>query len=226
MRKLTEQELNQVKKAIAAKELSSAEILLEIYDHYVSHLESVESSEFEKELFELEQKFKYSYCHALQAKFVKASKKEIFNLQWSIFKTYFTWPKFIATVVFLILYTLFWIEVENKTKAQLLIIPIVSIVILSAWIYYCSFKKVSDIKKMMNSPKSIQSSLLSSIMLQLSLITSSFNLMIMLPNLFDLPDFMDSTYFIAGTLALFLIYVSYSLTLYEAWKIKSKTALI
>ncbi|MCE7054777.1 hypothetical protein LZF95_08840 [Algoriphagus sp. AGSA1] len=226
MRKLTEQELDQVKRAISAKDLTSAEILLEIYDHYVTHLESFEQADFEVELFELEQKFNYSYCHALQAKFVKASKKEIFNLQWSIFKTYFTWPRIVATVISLLLYTLLWIEVENKTKAQLLIIPIVSIAILSAWIYYCSFRKVSDIKKMMNSSKPIQSSLLTSIMLQLSLITSSFNLMIMLPRLFDVPDFMDKTYFIAGTLALFFIYVSYSLTLYEAWKIKSKTALI
>lgn len=226
MRKLTEQELDQVKKAITAKDLTSAEILLEIYDHYVSHLERFESSEFEVEMVELEEKFKYSYCHALQAKFLKSSKKEIFNLQWSIVKTYFSWPKFLATMVFMVVYFLLWMEVENQTKAQLLIIPIVLIVILSGWIYYCSFRKVSKIKKMMGSRKSIQSSLLSSIMMQLSLITSSFNLMILLPKLFDVPNFMDSTYFIVGTLTMFFIYASYSLTLFEAWKIKSKTALI
>ena len=226
MRKLTEQELDQVKKAIAAKDLTSAEILLEIYDHYISHLESSESSEFEEELFELEQKFTYSYCHALQAKFLKASKKEIFNLQWSIFKTFFTWPKFLATTACLVLYTLLWINVENKTKSQLLTIPLIAIVILSAWIYYSSFKKVARIKKTMDSPKSIQSSLLSSIIMQLSIITTSFNFIIILPKLFAGPDYMDSIYFVGGTLALFFIYVSYSLTLFEAWKVKSKTSLI
>ena len=226
MRQLSEEELDQIKKAISAKELTSAEILVEIYDHYVSHLEGFESSKFEEELFELEQKFSYSYCHALQSKFIKASKKEIFNLQWSIFKTYFTWPRFLATALFLVFYFLFWMDVANKTKVQLLIIPIVVIVILSAWIYYRSFKKVSKIKQMIASPKGIQSSLLASIMMQLSLITSSFNLMILLPKVFDVPNYMESPYFIAGTLILFFIYVSYSLTLFEAWKLKSKTALI
>lgn len=226
MRKLSEQELDQIKKAISAKELTSAEILLEIYDHYVSHLEGFESSKFEEELLELEEKFSYSYCHALQSKFIKASKKEIFNLQWSIFKTYFTLPRFLATALFLVFYFLFWMDVANKTKVQLLIIPIVAIVILSAWIYYRSFKKVSKIKQMIASPKGIQSSLLASIMMQLSLITSSFNLMILLPKVFDVPNYMESPYFIAGTLILFFIYVSYSLTLFEAWKLKTKSSLI
>ncbi|MBN7817243.1 hypothetical protein [Algoriphagus pacificus] len=226
MRKLSEQELDQIKKAISAKELTSAEILLEIYDHYVSHLEGFESSKFEEELFELEQKFSFRYCHALQSKFIKASKKEIFNLQWSIFKTYFTWPRFLATALILVFYFLFWMDVSNKTKVQLLIIPIVAIVILSAWIYYQSFKKVSKIKQMIASPKGIQSSLLASIMMQLSLITSSFNLMILLPKVFDVPNYMESSYFIAGTLLLFFIYVSYSLTLFEAWKLKTKSSLI
>lgn len=100
IRELNEEELNQIQKAIAVKDLTSAEILMEVYDHYVSHLESKSAAEFEDELFELEQKFTYSYCHSLQAKFLKASKKEIFNLQWTLFKTYFTWPRMLGTVLF------------------------------------------------------------------------------------------------------------------------------
>jgi len=57
MRQLSEEELDQVKRAIAVKDLTSAEILIEIYDHYVSHLERFEEAEFEEQLFELEQKF-------------------------------------------------------------------------------------------------------------------------------------------------------------------------
>lgn len=226
MRELSEQEFDQVKKAIAAKDLTSAEILVEIYDHYISHLENFESSEFEEELFELEQKFTYGYCHALQAKLFKASKKEVLSYQWSIFKTYFTWPKFLATTFFLVIYSLIWMEVENKTKAQLLIIPIFSIVILSAWIYYRSFIKVRKIKRMIGSDRTIESSLSKVIMIQLSLITSSLNLMIFSPKIVGKPASWDSPYFLAATLALFLFYTSYSLTLFEAWKIKSKTALL
>ena len=37
------------------------------------NLESFESSEFESELIELEQKFTFGYCHSLQAKLFKAS---------------------------------------------------------------------------------------------------------------------------------------------------------
>ncbi|MEB2776442.1 hypothetical protein SYJ56_14055 [Algoriphagus sp. D3-2-R+10] len=95
MRKLTEQEFDQVKKTIAAKNLTSAEILVEIYDHYVSHLEGFEEADFEKELFELEQKFTYSYCHSLQTKFIKASKKEVGKMHWKVIQRNLHLPRII-----------------------------------------------------------------------------------------------------------------------------------
>ncbi|MEP1088395.1 hypothetical protein [Algoriphagus sp.] len=226
MRQLSEQELDQVKRVISAKELTSAEILVEIYDHYVSHLESFESSEFEEQLFELEQKFKYSYCHALQAKFLKASKKEIFNLQWSIFKSYFTWPRIVATAVLFSLLLLLWGNIDSRTKGITLVILVSIILILSGWIWYNSFKKVKKIKALIRSKNIIQSSLLTTVIMQLSLVTSSLNMMIMVPKILGAPDFFESTYFLVSSFSLFFIYVSYTLTLFEAWKIKSKTALI
>lgn len=226
MRKLSEQELEQVKKAISAKELTSAEILLEIYDHYVSHLEHFEEEEFEEELFELEEKFNYAYCHALQAKFIKATKKEIFNLQWSIFKTYFTWPRFAATIAFLVFLLSFWDTIDNRSKAISLLLPLAFTVLLTGWIYYKSYTKVTKIKKTILSNKRIESSYLSTIMIQLSLFTSSFNLLILVPKILDIPNFMESIFFLLVSFSLFIIYTSYSLTLFEAWKIKSKTALI
>lgn len=226
MRKLSEQELDKVKKAIAAKELTSAEILMEIYDHYVSHLESFEESKLQDELFELEQKFNYSYCRALQAKFIKASKKEMLNLQWSIFKTYFTWPRMLASATFLIFLLTLWGNIESRTKGLSLILPLVLIILMTAWIYFISYRKVTKIKKMIPSEKRIESSYLSNIMMQLSLLMSTFNLIILVPKILDFPNFLDSNFFLVASFSLFIIYTGYTLTLFEAWKIKSKTSLI
>ena len=226
MRKLSEQELDQIKKAISAKELTSAEILIEIYDHYVSHLEGFESSKFEEELFELEQKFSYSYCHALQSKFIKASKKEIFNLQWSIFKTYFTCPRMLGTILFLCAYIFFWGTIEAKTKGLILVIPLVVVLCLSGWIWIKSYKKVREIKRIVNAQKRIESSYLSTIMVQFSLMTSSFNLLILVPKILDVPNFLDSVFFLVASFSLFILYTGYTLTLFEAWRLKTKSALI
>jgi hypothetical protein len=226
MRKLTDRELDQVKRAIAAKELTSAEILIEIYDHYLSHLEDFEEAEFEEKLFELEQKFKYSYCHALQAKFLKASKKEIFNLQWNLFKTYFTWPRMLGTVLFLCAFIFFWSTIEAKTKELILVIPLVVVLCLSGWIWFKSYKKVREIKRLVNAQKRIESSYLSTIMVQFSLMISSFNLLILVPKILDVPNFLDSIFFLVASFSLFILYTGYTLTLFEVWKVKSKSALI
>jgi len=225
-RVLSEDELAKIQKAIAVKELTSAEILMEVYDHYLSHLENKAREEFDEELFELEQKFTHAYCHALQAKLFKASKKEIFDLQWSLFKSYFNWPKMVGTVLFLIAITFFWGNIEARTKGLMLVIPLAFVLCLNGWIWYKSHKKVKEIKKIINAQNRIESSYMSTIMVKFSLITSSFNLLILVPKILDLPNFIDSIFFLITTFILFIIYTGYTLTLFEAWKIKSKTALI
>lgn len=226
MRKLSEQELDQVKKAISYKELTSAEILMEIFDHYISHLEDFEESEFEEQLDELEDKFTYAYCHALQAKFLKASKKEIFNLQWTLFKTYFTWPRMLGTVLFLCSFIFFWSTIESKTKGLILVIPLVIVLGLNAWIWVKSYKKVREIKRIVNAKKRIESSYLSNILVQFSLMTSSFNMLILVPKILDVPNFLDSVFFLVASFSLFILYTGYTLTLFEAWRLKTKSALI
>lgn len=226
MRTLTQTELEQVKKAITAKGLSSAEILLEIYDHYVSHLERFGKGDFEGQLKELEEKFPYSYCHSLQAKFAKASKKEIFGLQWTIFKTYFTWPRFFATAFFLAFMLVLWDTIDNRTKGLTLVVPVVFSMLLTGWIFYKSYRKVKDIKGTLKSQTTVKSSYLDAILGQFSLLTSSLNLLIFVPKIFGTPNFFDSPYFLATSFFLLFGYVAYTLTLFEAWKIKSKTALI
>ena len=54
MRTLTEQELKLVQTTIIAKELTVMEVIAEIYDHYISHLEGIPEEEFRSELAKLE----------------------------------------------------------------------------------------------------------------------------------------------------------------------------
>lgn len=89
MRQLTDIELQEIRNTILQKEISSAEILMEVYDHYISHLQEFPIEEFNDQLFELEEKFTYAYCHALQAKFNKEIRKELSSLHWQVFKRYF-----------------------------------------------------------------------------------------------------------------------------------------
>ena len=75
MRKLSEQELKLVQKAIIAKEISVIEVLAEAYDHYISHLEGFAEEEFKSELAKLESKWTYPYCQSLQNDFSKSINK-------------------------------------------------------------------------------------------------------------------------------------------------------
>jgi hypothetical protein len=224
-RKLDQAELNRIQKAISAKELTSVEILMEVYDHYVSHLEGFEEAEFEVELFELEQKFTYGYCHALQAKFLKASKKEFFNLQWSIFKTYFTWPKILATAVFLAVLIVVWNSIDSKTQVKAIVLVTIICIFTSIGFYANSFQKVRGIKKLIKSNKTIESSYASTIMIQGMLIQSLFHILFFIPDL-GFADIIESEYFGPISLSIFFIYFCLTFTLIKAWKIKSKTALI
>lgn len=225
-RTLSELELAKIQKAIAVKELTSAEILMEVYDHYVSHLESFEAAEFEEELFELEQKFNYNYCHALQAKFLKSSKKEIHQLQWSILKSYFTLPRIIGSISALVFLTILWTTLEGKVRGLAVAIPMLALLLVFIWILLKSRVKVNRIKRAIGNSSKIESSYLTTITLQFTLFIGLFNMFIHIPRLFDLEGFFESYYFILVSFALCLLYLGYTLSLIETWKIKSKTALI
>ena len=89
MRQLNQLELKEIQRSIFHKEISSAEVLAEIYDHYVSHLQEFPESEFGSQLLELEQKFTQAYCHSIQAKFNKSVREDISKTQWWVLKSYF-----------------------------------------------------------------------------------------------------------------------------------------
>ena len=226
MRKLSEQELDQIKKALSAKELTSAEILIEIYDHYVSHLEGFESSKFEEELFEMEQKFSYSYCHALQAKFNSEIRKDLGKLHWKIFRRNFQLPRIIYILGVIACAFYLSQHIGNEKQASMLMVS--PLLILTAFnIYYLtrSNLRTKQIKRLINQKKPIQSSLYYPISKRIYL-----PVMVIYPSLwisdlmFDIQVTSNLAPQIASTFStLLFIYVA---SLVEIWKIKSKTALI
>ena len=227
MRQLSERELDQVKRAIAAKDLTSAEILVEIYDHYVSHLESFDEAEFETELIELEQKFTYSYYNPLQENFEKTTKKELLKTQWSICKSYFSWPKIIATTLILVCLALLLENLEGKTKLYALAISMGLTVLLVASIGIKSFLKVRRVKNIIGITSTVRSSFLNNILLQFNLVLGLFNLFVLIPKLlFESTIWFESSYFIMVSFFLCVFYIGYLVSLMEAWKLKSKTFMI
>jgi hypothetical protein len=176
-RKLSQAELSRIQKAIAVKDLTSAEILMEIYDHYVSLLESKATEEFDEELFELEQKFTYGYCHALQGKLFKSAKKEIFGLQWSLFKSYFSWPRIVLTAAFLILSLFIWSYLGEKTRMITLFIPFALSSMLTLGIVINSFRKVRKVRKYIKSTQKIESTFAIWIFQPMLILAAPFSLM-------------------------------------------------
>ncbi|REG81519.1 hypothetical protein [Algoriphagus antarcticus] len=226
MRKLTEQELDQVKKAIAAKELTSAEILIEIYDHYVSHLESFEEMDFEEQLFELEGKFTPNYCKTLQLNFYETAEKELNRLQWSIWKSYFTWPRAMWTIFFFIIFFYIWINGGAFSRTLALSFPFISGFSLNGWLWYKSYKKVNEIRKLVKSHTTLQSSYLPNSVTQFAIMFGVFNLLFNIPRTLNLLNSMESIFSIIAILLIYGLFISYMLSFYEACKLKSKIALI
>lgn len=227
-RELDQEEISRIQKAIAVKELTSAEILMEVYDHYVSRLESKSAENFDQELLELEQKFTYSYCHALQAKLLKATKKDIHQTQWSIIKSYFTWPRFLGTLIALVFLILLWNELEGKARGIAIAIPMGIITLAFSWIFFKSWRKVRKIKQAAGQKSMVQSSYITNLTLQFVMVVGLFNIFIHIPKIlgFEGEAFFDGIYFIVMSFMLCLFYLTYCLSLIETWKIKSKSALI
>jgi hypothetical protein len=224
---LRPEELARIQKAIAFKYLTSAEILIEVYDHYVSHLENFPEADFGDELFQLEQKFRYSYYNSLQENFEKSTKRELLKIQWTIGKSYFSWPKIISTALVVFILILLFQNLEGKTKGFTVVVPIGLTVLLMVLIGIKSFLKVERIKNTIGTTSKVQSSFLTTILKQYSSALAFFNLFVTIPRLlFDRVVWLNSPYFTIASFLLCLFYIGYLFSLMEAWKIKSKTALI
>lgn len=226
MRQLTNIELQEIRQTIMRKEISSAEILMEVYDHFISHLQEFPEQEFHPQLFELDQKFTYAYCHALQAKFKSEAKKDIFKTQWMVVRKYFCTSRWFYLVGSFALIFYLSTEVLNEEELSLLILsPLILLLFSIIAFSYHSFKNLTPIKKIFNqNPKTISSTLSTSFLERLIYPFLIAHLAFYLPNLItnlDLLSFLSAAASISTVLLLL-----YVLSLLEVWKIKLKTGMV
>ena len=128
MRQLNQLELKEIQRSIFHKEISSAEVLAEIYAHYVSHLQEFPESEFGTQLLELEQKFTQAYCHSIQAKFNKSVREDISKTQWQVLRKYFCTSRWIYAVG--ILAVIFYVATQTKSQQEIGILLLSPLILL------------------------------------------------------------------------------------------------
>jgi hypothetical protein len=226
MRQLTDIETKEIRIAIMQKEISSAEILMEVYDHYVSHLQEFPIEEFNDQLFELEEKFTYAYCHALQAKFNKEIRKELSSLHWQVFKRYFCLSKILYVLIFSFLaFQMSRFVTDEKEIAIIVLSPLM--ILAGAHIFFLmkSHFRIKAIKKDFNTAGPLQSSLYYPFSEKLYLpVVMSYIIMWSVELVFNSNAIANLAPSIAAII--FIILSIYVLTLLEVWQIKTKTALI
>lgn len=226
MRQLTDIELEEIRKVILQKEISSAEILMEVYDHYVSHLQEFPIEEFNDQLFELEEKFTYVYCHALQAKFNKEIRKELSSLHWQVLKKYFCFSKILYVIIFsFIAFQMSRFVTDQKEMAILMLSPLV--ILAGAHIFFLmkSHFRIKAIKKDFNTAGPLQSSLSYPFSEKLYLpVMLTYLIMWSAEWIFNSNPIANLAPSFAAII--FIILSIYVLTLLEVWQIKTKTALI
>jgi hypothetical protein len=228
MRKLSEQELKLVQQAIIKKHMTSAELLMEVYDHFISHLERFPIEDFEKELTELNKKWTCTYCETLEKELFKNTNKSIRITQWRLIKTHFSWPKMVFTFSLLIAITLLTNSLEGKMQRLVLVMPPLFFLLgFMVFVGAASWLRIRRIKQLFNaSGLKIDSTYSQYFVTYLLLPFSIINLGIYSPNQlvsYDfLPDYLSNFSVVSFS---FFLYI-YSISAYEAWKIKSKTALL
>ncbi|WP_194974794.1 hypothetical protein [Aquiflexum lacus] len=226
MRQLTDIELQGIRMAIMRKEISSAEILMEVYDHYVSHLQEFPVQKFNDQLFELEEKFTFAYCHALQAKFNKEIRKELSSLHWQVLKRYFCFSKILYVIIFtFIAFQMSRFVTNQKEIALLVLSPLV--ILAGAHIFFLikSHFRIKTIKKDFNTAGPLQSSLSYPFSEKLYLpVMMAYVIMWSAEWVFNSNPIANLAPSIAAII--FIILSIYVLTLLEVWQIKTKTALI
>ncbi|PZX48656.1 hypothetical protein [Algoriphagus chordae] len=229
MRKLTEEELTLIQKSIIRKEISATELLGEIHDHYVTHLETLPVSDFHAELSLLDQKWTQDYCKQLQRDLQNSINKSIRSLQWQLAKSYFSWPRMIFTSILVVLIATLINLLAWDFQLIVLLIPLVFLIALGIIISVRTHRKNKAIKKLFNFKNSgifILSFQSSNFISHVIWPVHSLNLFILAPRIWGMHDVV-AVYIINMICILFGAYlILHSLTIFEAWKIKSKTSLI
>lgn len=228
MRNLSEGELKSVQKAIAQREITAAELLMEVYDHYISHLEGFPEEHFEEQLNALNEKWTYSYCKKLQHDLSKNINRSVRKTQWGLIKSYFSWPKMVFTLIFIGGITLLVNLLTHKMQLMILFgLPIVYMTTFLVFVLVRTHKKIKPIKKTFQDTELKISSIFSNQFITfLSLPLHFYNFFLNVPRIFGvdklIPEYLLN--YLSITFC-FIIYL-HCISSYEAWKIKSKTALI
>jgi hypothetical protein len=227
MKQLNQSELKEIQQAIFNKEISSAEVLAEIYDHYVSHLQGFPEEEFDSQLFELDQKFTYAHCHALQSKYNKTVREDISKTQWQVLRKYFCTSRWIYAAG--ILMALFYVANQTRSEKEigmLLLSPLILLTLIWFVFNWRVAQKIRTIKRSFSGLKlSINSSASTPFSERIYLPVLLAQVLIYFPRLFDFGiDFNPVLPGIAAVITALL--TLYMLSLLEVWKIKSKTALL
>lgn len=225
MRNLTDIEYQGIKSAIVRKEISSAEILMEVYDHYVSHLQEFGEGDFDDRLAELEEKFTYGYCHALQANLQKNLRKDIAKSQWQIIKNYFCISKLIYSLGLLLI--LFTVSINLNSEEQyflMMYVPIILLAIFSIFVLFNWRKRTRIAKSIFSEQKDIIKSYLSEvIVLRITLPILILNGLLQIPKIFMDIHNIPFLFLPQISLVLTIILMFYGISLFEVWKIKSKS---
>jgi hypothetical protein len=228
MRHLTEQELKLVQQAMIKKHITSTELLMEIYDHYICHLEGFPEGEFEVQLQELNKKWTASYCEYLQKNLFKNINKSIRTTQWNLIKSYFSWPKSVLTLLILIGISFLANSLDGKMQGMVLIMPTITFLFL--FMIYVIVKELIILRKFkilfrgygLKMSSTFNRYFLTYLLLPISI----FNLVIGSTknhgssNLF--PEGLSNYLIVSCCFFLWL----YSISAFQTWKIKSKTALL
>jgi len=227
MRKLSEVENQLIIKSIIRKEITSAEILMEIYDHYVSHLQESESDAFDKQLWELDQKFTYGYCHKIQHNFQQKASKEVGKAQLEVLKKYFCLSRVLYLIVLLVLLISLSIHFNADSELHIMMIsPLLLLGVSGLYFTYRTFKKLKFIKNVfIEQSISIESSVGRPIAERMYLPIILVQILLFLPKIL-LNMEVTELFLPQITIAFTAVGMLYTLSLWEVWQEKSKRALI
>jgi len=228
MRTLSEEELKSVQKTIAKRDITAAELLMEVYDHFISHLEEFPEKDFEVQLNALNEKWSYGYCKKLQHDLSKNINKSVRKTQWSLLKSYFSWPKMVFTLILIGGITLLVNLMTHKMQLLILFgLPIVYLGAFLFWILFRTYKKISPIKEVFKDTDLKISSIFSNQFIAfISLPLHFYNFFLNVPRIFGLDKLIPEYLLNYLSITFCLIIYLHCISAYEAWKIKSKTALL
>ena len=228
MRKLSEQELKLVQMAISEKGINSAELLMEVYDHFLSHLESFPEEQFEVQLNSLNLKWSRGYCAKLQDNLRKNLNKTVRKIQWNLIKSYFSWPKFFITLLLIGGITLLINLLTSKLQLAILFsVPLIYLTGFLAIVLFRTHQKLKPIKSTFKDSGLKINSLYSSYFITyLTLPFHFYNICLNVPRILKVDQLVSDELVNYLSIGFCFIMYIHAISVYEAWKIKSKTALI